>query len=271
MIPVISQVCSLQSDFETDIADYAAGQCRFVEVWFTKLETYLKEHSLEDVRSLLAEHDVTLPVASFQGGLLTSQADSREIAWEHFENRMGLCKQLGIGTIVVAADIVAPLTQEDIDRAIVSLSQVAELAAKKDLRVALEFQSGAAFVNNLETAVAVVEDIGSPHFGICLDAFHFFTGPSKLRDIEEMDMQRLFHVQLSDVEGVPREFASDTDRILPGDGDFGIPGLIKQLENCGYAGTVSIEVMDPQIWQIPALQLGEIGITALRVLLGQAK
>lgn len=270
MIPVISQVCSLQSDFATDIADYAAGQCRFVEVWFTKLETFLETHTIEDVRNLLREHDVTLPVASFQGGLLTSQADSRKLAWEHFEKRLDLCRQLKISTVVVAADIVAPLTQDDIDRAIASLAQVADLAKRTDTKVALEFQSRAAFVNNYETAAAVVADIDSPHMGICLDAFHFFTGPSKLSDLDSHDIERLFHVQLCDVAGVPREFASDTDRILPGDGDFGIQGLLDRLRTCGYAGTVSIEVMDPQIWQIPALQLGEIGITALRMLLGQA-
>ena len=251
MIPVLSQVCSLQSDFATDIADYAAGQCCAIEVWFTKLETFLQEHSVDDVRKLMNDHQVTLPVASFQGGLLTSQGDARSVAWEHFGKRLDLCKDLEISTFVVAADILAPLTQEAIDRALVSLGQVADLAKSKDIKVALEFQSRAAFINNLETANAVVCDIDSTHLGICLDAFHFFTGPSKFSDLEALDVCRLFHVQLSDVADVPREFASDSDRILPGDGDFGVERLIKQLQTDGYEGTVSIEVMDPQIWQIP--------------------
>ena len=268
MIPVLSQVCSLPSDFSTDIADYAAGQCRAIEVWLTKLETHLEQHSLDDVRSLLDEHQVTLPVASFQGGLLTSQADLREAAWDHFERRLRLCKQLETSTIVVAADIVGPLTQADIDRSVLSLEQAAQLASHNNVRVALEFQSRSGFINNLQTAAAVVEDINSPSLGLCLDAFHFFTGPSKLRDFEQLPAERLFHVQLCDVADTPREFAGDSQRILPGDGDFGITDLIDSLRSIGYAGTVSIEVMDPQIWQVPALQFGEIGITALRMLLG---
>ena len=72
MKPALSQVCSLNSPFEKDIEDYAAGQCEAIEVWFTKLETYLETKSLDDARALLAKHRVTLPVASFQGGLLTS-------------------------------------------------------------------------------------------------------------------------------------------------------------------------------------------------------
>ena len=38
----------------------------------------------------------------------------------------------------------------------------------------------------------------------------------------------------------------------------------------GYAGYVSVELMNPQIWRIPPLQFGEVGMTALRKLLGQA-
>jgi sugar phosphate isomerase/epimerase len=80
----------------------------------------------------------------------------------------------------------------------------------------------------------------------------------------------LFHVQLCDVADVPREFAVDSDRILPGDGDFVLQPIIDHLRTIQYTGAVSVELMNPQIWQIPARQFGEIGITALRRVLGQA-
>ena len=270
MIPVLSQVCSLHSDFGRDVRDYAAGQCRQIEVWLTKLETFLENHSLTEFHELLDEQQVTLPVASFQGGLLTSQGDARTVAWEHFEQRLSLCQQCGISVIVLAADIAAPLRQTDVDRAIASLQQAAELAAGYRVRVALEFQARAAFINNLQTAVAVVEDVGKANLGICLDAFHFYTGPSKYSDLQLLTNENLFHVQLSDLADVPREFATDSDRILPGEGDFDVAALIEQLRAVDYQGTIAIEVMNPRIWQIPPLQFGEIGTTALRMLLGLA-
>ena len=209
-------------------------------------------------------------VASFQGGLLTSQGDARSIAWEHYEKRLLLCQQCGISAIVLAADIAAPLQQTDVDRAVSSLQQAAELAAGFRVRVALEFQARAAFINNLQTAVAVVDDIGNANLGICLDAFHFYTGPSKYSDLKLLTSENLFHVQLSDLADVPRELATDSDRILPGDGDFDVAVLIEQLRAVDYRGTVAIEVMNPRIWQVPPLQFGEIGMTALRMLLGLA-
>ena len=41
------------------------------------------------------------PVASFQGGLLTSQADARREAWQLFEERLALAGAVGISTLVI--------------------------------------------------------------------------------------------------------------------------------------------------------------------------
>src|SRR5947207_11939828 len=105
MIPTLAQVCSLSSPFDKDVADYAAGKCGAIEVWLTKLETYLQSHSLDDVRRLLAENEMMLPVASYQGGLLASQGEQRREAWELFQRRLDLCRELQIGTVIVACDV----------------------------------------------------------------------------------------------------------------------------------------------------------------------
>lgn len=271
MIPTLSQVCSLHSPFEDDLADYAAGQCRAVEIWLTKLENYLEEHSPEAFRGLLEEHGLTAPVASYQGGLLTSQGEARREAWQLFERRVALCKEVGIGTIVVACDIPGPLQQSDIERAQVSLQQLAQTVGPHGIRVALEFQARAAFGNNLQTAAAMVAEVGSPHLGLCFDAFQFYIGPSKLHDLGYLTRDNLFHVQLADLADRPREFATDSDRILPGEGDIPFDPILERLRHIGYDGCVSIELMNPQIWQVPPIQFGEIAITALRRMLGLAE
>lgn len=270
MDPCLAQVCSLDSPFEKDVEDYAAGACRAIEVWLTKLETYLESHSLDDVQSLCEQHGVTLPVASFQGGLLVSQGERRKEAWDHFARRLQLCRDLSIGTLVVACDIVGPLEQADLVRAQASLVQAATEAGKAGLRLALEFQGRSTFGNNLQTAAALVNEVGSPHLGICLDVFHFYTGPSKLEDLAYLTPANLFHVQLCDLADIPREFAADADRILPGDGDFQLTPILDQLRAMNYRGSISIELLNPRIWQIPPRQFGEIAMTALRKLLGQA-
>ena len=270
MKPAISQVCSLNSPFEQDIEEYAAGACRAIELWLGKLEGYLEGHTPDDVRRLLDRHEMAAPVASFQGGLLTSQGDARREHWGHFGRRLELLRDLGVGTLVVAADVAGPLVQQDLDRIQASLTQAAVRAGEQGIRLALEFQAWATFGNNLQTAAALVAETGSPHLGICLDVFHYYLGPSKPEDLGYLTRENLFHVQLCDLLGTPRELAADGDRILPGDGDIPLEPVLDALRSIGYSGYVSLELMNPQIWKVPARQLGEVGMTALRSVLGQA-
>ena len=270
MIPTLSQVCCLPSPFDRDLEDFAAGHCRSVEVWLTKLEEYLKTHTLKDVRYWLDKLGISIPVASLQGGLLASQGEARREAWELLSRRLDLCQELGIGTLVVACDVPRPLSQQTRDRVQVSLTQLAQAAGRRGLRAALEFQADSAFGNNLQSAAALVAEAGSPHLGLCLDAFHWFTGPSKTEDLGYLTAANLFHVQLCDLADVPRELARDADRIMPGDGDIPLAALVEHLHAINYRDCVSLELLNPQLWQVPPRQLGEIGMTALRKLLGQA-
>lgn len=271
MTPTLAQVCSLPSPFEKDVADYAAGKCGAIEIWLTKLETYLQSHSLDDVRRLLGECEMAAPVASYQGGLLASQGEQRKEAWSHFERRLEVCRELQIQTIVVACDVPRPLDQQTLERVQLSLVQVAQQCGQRGLRAALEFQASSAFGNNLQTAAAMVGEVASPHLGICFDAFHYHCGPSKGEDLGYLTAANLFHVQLCDLADVPRELAADGDRILPGDGDLPLEQVVGRLQEIGYLGAVSIELMNPQLWQVPPLQFGEIAITSLRKVLGLAK
>ncbi len=45
MQPCISEATTLSSTFAEDVRGYAAGGCRAMEVWLTKLETHLEQHS----------------------------------------------------------------------------------------------------------------------------------------------------------------------------------------------------------------------------------
>ena len=166
--------------------------------------------------------------------------------------------------MVVACDIMRPLSPQDLERAQVSLVQAAQEAGQRGIRIALEFQAQAAFGNNLQTAAAMVAEVGSPHMGLCFDVFHYYIGPSKPDDLGYLTKQNLFHVQFCDLADVPREFATDADRILPGDGDIPLLPIVDRLRQIGYEGAVSVELMNPRIWQIPPRQFGEIALTSLR-------
>ena len=90
-----------------------------------------------------------------------------------------------------------------------------ELAQQFGVRLALEFRGGDAFCSCLDTALTLVEQCREPNVGVCLDVFHYHAGPSKPEDLERLTAANLFHVQVCDVAGVPREMMTDADRVLP--------------------------------------------------------
>ncbi|MEC8737390.1 MAG: TIM barrel protein, partial [Planctomycetota bacterium] len=219
MKPAISTVCSLNAPLETILEDYSAGQCRLIEVWLGHAEQYLDGKPAKALSELLLHHGCDPVAATFQGGLLTSQGDARREHWAHFEKRLALCSAASIPTLVLAGDVYGPLGPEDLGRLSASLVESAKRAADAGVRLALEFDARASFPNNLQSAVALIEDVGLPSLGICLDWFHFSVGPSKVIDLHLLTPETIALVQLSDIADVPREMATDADRILPGEGN----------------------------------------------------
>jgi sugar phosphate isomerase/epimerase len=241
-----------------------------MEIWLTKLENFLEGHSIDDVRRLVADHDLTVGAAAAQGGILVAQGDARRESFALFERRLNVCRDLGVPTLIVVSDFHSPVSESDYERTIVSLKQAARLAADRGVRLALEFQGRTPFCNNLSTAASLVEQCQETNLGLCFDVFHYYIGPSKFEDLRLLSCENLFHVQLSDLAGVPRELAGDSDRVLPGDGDFELTPIVNHLRAIGYAGHVSVELMNPHIWQARPAQVAEIAITAVRRLLGLA-
>ncbi|HEV3437755.1 MAG TPA: sugar phosphate isomerase/epimerase [Gemmata sp.] len=271
MTPCISQVTTLSTSFADDVANYQATGCRQVEVWLTKLEKHLEDFSAGDTQKALSDTGIELVAAAYQGGLLLSQGEQRKAHFDHFRRRLDLCQAFGIRTLIVAADFTQSLDAHALGRAIVSLTQAGQWASGFGVRLALEFRGTDTFCSSLDTAIAIVSQCREANVGVCLDVFHYYKGPSKLEDFDHLSVANLFHVQLCDVAGVPRELMTDSDRIMPGEGDFLIDPIVQKLLAIGYTGPVSLELMNPELWRANPKQVIELGMTALERLLLKAK
>lgn len=269
-IPAIGTVCSLDADLPTILDDYAAGHCDAVDLWLGHAERFLADAEPERLRDLLAASGIRVVAASFQGGLLLADGEAGREHRALFGHRLDLCRGLGIPVLVVAGDAFGPLGPAEFVRMEANLAEAAKRAAEAGVRLALEFDARASFPNNLQSAAALVDQIAHPSLGLCLDWHPFTVGPSKERDLGLLLPENLFHVQLSDIADVPREMARDADRILPGEGAMPPEALLGRLEKIGYAGGVSVELMNPALWCVPPRQFGEVAMTSLRRLLGQA-
>jgi 2-keto-myo-inositol isomerase len=264
----ISQATTMSTPLEADLPAYARGGWTAVEFWLTKLEAYLERHTIAEVRGLLEANGLEPAAAAGQGGLLLSRGEERAAHWDHFRKRLTVLQELGAKTLIVSADFTREPSADDYARASAALGEAAELAGSRGLRLALEFQKSSRFCTSLDTAVALVAQSGSAHAGICLDLFHYYTGPSKSEDLAFVTPENLAWVQVCDLSGTPRELATDGDRILPGEGDFQLGPILDHLGQVGYQGHVSLEVLNPQLWQVGADRVADFGYQAVRRLLG---
>ncbi len=268
MKPCISQATTLGTAFEDDLAAYAQAGWRAVELWLTKLETFLQSHPAAEVRKRLNDEGLQAVAATFQGGLLLSKGAERNAHWDHYRRRLDLLGLLKVPTLVVVPDFVADPTGDDLGRSSESLAEAAELAKAHGVRLAIEFQKEARFCSSLDTTLALIAQSGAEGVGICLDLFHYYTGPSKFEDLGYLTPENLALVQLCDLSGTPRELATDRDRILPGEGDFQLGPILDHIERIGYDGYVSLEVLNPMLWQMPVDRVVGIALQALERSLG---
>jgi sugar phosphate isomerase/epimerase len=271
LIPCISQATTLSTPFEDDLSCYARGGFGAVELWLTKLETYLAGRSIADVKALLTGENMKAVAAAGQGGLLLSVGAEREAHWSHFKKRLEWLQELEIPTLILSPDFVSTPTHDDYKRGASSLTEAAALAKSAGVKLALEFQKGSGYCSCLETAVALIASSGAENLGVCLDLFHYYTGPSKFEDLAYLTADNLAWVQLSDLSGTPREIAGDSDRILPGEGDFQIEPILEHLRTIGYNGFLSVEVLNPSLWEIAADRVADAAYGAVSRTLGQWK
>jgi sugar phosphate isomerase/epimerase len=269
MKPCLSEAITMSATFAEDVCAFADAGCPAMEVWLTKLEEHLKRHSTAETKRLLGDRNLILAAASYQGGLLLSQGQARRDHYDQFQRRLSLCQEFDIGTLLVAPDFAEQVDAAALQRTQVSLKQACQLAATYGVRLGVEFRSSTRWLASLSTAVGLVNACQEPNLGVVFDAFHYYTGPSKLEDLALPTRENVAFVQVCDLAGVPREFAADAHRILPGDGDFQLQPIIEGFRSIGYDGWVSVELMNPELWKIKPVQVAEAAMKSLRRLLAK--
>ena len=265
MIPCISLATTLSESFAADAENYPAAGCPRSKCGSRSSKNTSKPFPR---RTRAASPTAAWNCrGAYQGGLLLSQGEQRKTHFDHFKRRLDLCQTFRIRTLILAADFAHEIDAQSLGRAVVSLAQAAQWATGFGVRLALEFRGTDAFCSCLDTALALAEQCREPNVGVCLDAFHYYKGPSKPEDLDRLTPANLFHVQVCDVAGLPRELMTDADRVMPGDGDFRLEPIVRKLKSIGYAGAVSLELMNPELWRANPKQVIELGLTSLERLL----
>jgi sugar phosphate isomerase/epimerase len=147
----------------------------------------------------------------------------------------------------------------DLDAIARDLRKLAMLAVPLGIKVAYEGLSWGRTINEFTTAWGVVCRADMPNLGLGFDSFHMVASKTPLEDLDMLDPQRIFLVQLADfmwteVRSFEERMATARHfRVFPGEGvhSDALAELVIRLNGLGYRGDYSFEVFNDDYQQIP--------------------
>jgi sugar phosphate isomerase/epimerase len=169
-----------------------------------------------------------------------------------------MCHAVGASTLLVCSSTSAHASG-DLDLIAHDLRKLAMLAVPLRIRIAYKGLSWGRHVNEFTTAWDVVCRADVANLGLGIDSFHAVATNTSVEDLEMLDLNKVFLVQLADFmwnELPSLEERIETARhlrVFPGEGVHSeqIAELVVRLDRLGYRGDYSFEVFNDDYQQMP--------------------
>jgi 2-keto-myo-inositol isomerase len=249
----INGATTMYADLETDVRAAAAAGFDLVELRTNKLDDYLKDHSVEDLKALLDETGV---------GVLSFNT-LEHITWRTAEDHAAIraeCESLSKISAAIGCPYVlavpgalrqGPMMEvEIIDESVRVLNELADIAEPHGVKIGFEFlgEPGNS-VRTLDLGSRIVDLVGRESVGNVIDTYHFYTGGSSYDALDRLDPKKLFILHVNDAEDLPKNELNDSKRLYPGLGILPVKEIKQHLDAIGYEGPASVEIFRPEYWE----------------------
>jgi sugar phosphate isomerase/epimerase len=174
------------------------------------------------------------------------------------KSMLEMCSALGSPVLLVCSStsVHACSQADDLAR---DLRKLAMLAIPKGIRVAYEALSWGRTVQEFPQAWDIVSRADMPNLGLGLDSFHLFATKTSLDELDLIDPDKVFLVQLADfmwteIKSLEERIATARHfRVFPGEGvhSADLAALVAKLHALGYRGDYSFEVFNDDYQQLP--------------------
>jgi 2-keto-myo-inositol isomerase len=240
----------MQSPLNDDVEIAAETGFSALEVWAGKLDEYVRRAPLEVLAQKLRALGVRpWCINSIEDITFRDAAGRREVL-ARLERLAGAARAIGAPSIVVVPGRRPDgfNRHESVSDAVDVLRAMSDAAG--DVGLAFEFlgKPGCA-VPVLDMATEIVTTVDRANVGMVIDTFHFHAGGSRLDDLANVPVDKLFVVHLNGCEDLPRDQLTDAQRLYPGLGPIPIGAILSGLRARGFDGVASIEIFRPEYWE----------------------
>ncbi len=144
-------------------------------------------------------------------------------------------------------------------------------AAEHGLLVHLEWLAWSR-IADLATALEVVTLADRPNGGLNVDTWHCARTGTSVADLLAIPGDRVLAIQVDDGPAQAEDDLIEAtlhDRLLPGDGDFDLPGYLRALRTIGAQAPIGVEVFSDELHALGPVEAAHRAARATRTLLSE--
>ena len=224
-----------------------------IGIWHTDLEHVLETRTLAEVKQLLEDNGLRyLELECLLDWMLDPGDELRRVADARKELLFEAAAALDAHHVKVANIFGRPCELPLLTERYAELC--AEAAARHGARMVYEFMPPDVNVQDLDTALHVVQAAGTPNAALAIDTWHMAKLGIQPDELRRIPPGLLGWVELSD--GHYRNLPDPVDetinhRALPGEGEFPIREYVTAARDAGYEGPWGVEVLSAELRALP--------------------
>ena len=164
------------------------------------------------------------------------------------KSMLEMCQALGCHLLVASATTLVQACATP-STLVANLRQLSMLGIPKNIRIAFKANASAQTILDFGQAWDLVCQADMPNLGLCLDAGDMLASTAPQEELDFLDPEKLFLVQLADC----MDSTSPSFRLFPGEGAHSeaLAGLVTSLHGLGYRGDYSLAVVNDDYRQMP--------------------
>ncbi len=253
----LHQYTSAGAGYRRSLEGWAQAGIRSVEPAATLLDEFLKTETLAAAKRVLTDHGLTVVSGAIGTTGLWEPNPKFAENLDAFKKRCAQFAELGAPVVYSPCATAAKFTVDDYARGVDNIRQVAEVARQFGLKVGAEFVRNSTYMASLPTALRLRRAAAHPNFGVIFDCYHFWSGPSKMEDMDALQPGEIVHAHLNDTQDLPRELLDQQSRVIAGDGVAPLARILRKLVDTGYTGPISVELFLPKFQQADPFALAK--------------
>ncbi|AYQ30223.1 MULTISPECIES: sugar phosphate isomerase/epimerase [unclassified Polaromonas] len=180
------------------------------------------------------------------------------------KSMLDMCHALDCRLLLVCSSTSVHATDETA-ALVKDLRKLAMLAIPMNIKIAYEALSWGRVINEFPQAWDIICQADMPNLGLGFDSYHMFATGTSLDELDILDPDRIFLVQLADfmwteIKSVEERIATARHfRVFPGEGvhSEALATLVTRLHGLGYRGDYSFEVFNDDYQQMPLPAVAE--------------